>query len=134
VVALHKDGTPVRSPEERLAAVRPYWQQLTPEQQVSALTVDLAALRHRAEQISASGNVLKGTHQDYSFLEKQQNVQEYVQSGLLPAITNTKCTGGIVGKTTSKVLRGFGTNCNSVVSCIHACYGMPCEAPMSIEH
>ena len=39
------------STQQRIAAVTPYWQQLTQQQRVLAMTVDLATLRQRARQL-----------------------------------------------------------------------------------
>ena len=51
------------SPQERIAAVAPYWQQLTEQQRVLALTIDLAALRHRARQLRDDPQLQAGTQE-----------------------------------------------------------------------
>ena len=51
------------SPEEQIAAVTPYWQQLTEQQRVLVLTVDLATLRQRARQLSEHPQLQAGMQQ-----------------------------------------------------------------------
>ena len=57
-------GTPM-SPEERIAAVKPYWQQLTQEQRAYALTVDFATLRQQAEQLTERARAKAGEQQPW---------------------------------------------------------------------
>jgi hypothetical protein len=63
-------------PQERVAAVRPYWQQLPQEERASALTVDLATLRGRAKHLSERARAQAGEQQSLKSRGKSQAAGE----------------------------------------------------------
>jgi hypothetical protein len=54
VRCVQDDGREVQlPPQERVAAVRPFWETLTQEQRVALLSIDLEELRGRAKDVAA---------------------------------------------------------------------------------
>lgn len=44
---------PIKSPQERVAQVRPYWESLSHEQRVELLTLDIEFLHQRAVEVTS---------------------------------------------------------------------------------
>lgn len=64
------------SPQERVDAVRPFWESLSQEERVKLLTIDLTALRERARQVTETARQQAGEarsqnqYQHHSFFSK----------------------------------------------------------------